>query len=43
LANLPAGLTKEGIMNGDRKSIDAAWDALQLGNTDWWREWKREW
>jgi hypothetical protein len=43
LVTLPSGLTREGILNGDRKSMDAAWDALQLGDTSWWREWKREW
>lgn len=43
LVNLPAGVTQEGILRGDRKSMDAAWDALQLGDTSWWREWKRVW
>jgi hypothetical protein len=43
LVKLPPGPTREGVLSGDRKSMDAAWDALQLGNTSWWREWKREW
>jgi hypothetical protein len=43
LVKLPSSLTREGILNGDRKSMDAAWDALNLGDTSWWREWKREW
>jgi hypothetical protein len=43
LVNLPSGLTRESILNGDRKSMDAAWNALRLGDTSWWREWKREW
>jgi len=43
LVNLPPGTTRESILNGDRNSMDAAWDALRLGDTSWWREWKREW
>ncbi len=43
LVYLPAGVTREGILSGDRKSMDGAWDALQLGDTSWWREWKRDW
>lgn len=43
LVTLPSSVTREGILNGDRKSMDAAWDALQLGDTSWWRGWKREW
>jgi hypothetical protein len=43
LVKLPPNLTREGILSGDRKSMDAAWDALDLGDTSWWREWKREW
>jgi hypothetical protein len=43
LVNLPSGVTREAILRGDRASLDAAWDALRLGNTSWWREWKRNW
>jgi hypothetical protein len=43
LVRLPSGLTREGILRGDRRSMDTAWNALELGNTSWWREWKREW
>ena len=43
LVKLPANLTREGILSGDPKSMDAAWDALDLGDTNWWREWKRQW
>lgn len=43
LVKLPPGVTKENILNGDRAATDAAWNALDLGNTDWWREWKRPW
>jgi hypothetical protein len=43
LVELPPTVTKEKITRGDRAAIDAAWNALGLGNTDWWREWKRRW
>ena len=41
LVKLPSNVTREGIRSGDPKSMDAAWDALDLGGTSWWREWKR--
>lgn len=43
LVQLPPTVTKENILRGDPAAIDAAWNALDLGNTDWWREWKRRW
>jgi hypothetical protein len=43
LVELPPTVTKENILRDDRAAIDAAWNALDLGNTDWWREWKRRW
>lgn len=43
LVELPPTVTKESILRGDRAAIDSAWDALNLGNRDWWREWKRRW
>lgn len=43
LVNLPAGVTREAVLNNNRKSMDAAWDALNLGDTGWWREWRRDW
>jgi hypothetical protein len=36
-------VTRESILRGDPAAIDSAWDALDLGNTDWWRKWKRGW
>jgi hypothetical protein len=41
--NLPREVTREAVLKGDAKAIDAAWNALDLGDTDWWREWKRQW
>jgi hypothetical protein len=43
LVTLPPIVTREGILRGDRESLDAAWDALRLGDTSWWRKWKRNW
>ena len=43
LAPLPANVTRERIVRGDPAALDAAWNALDLGNTDWWRHWRREW
>ena len=43
LVRLPATVTKERVVGGDREALDAAWDALDLGDTDWWRHWRREW
>jgi hypothetical protein len=41
LVALPSTVTEENILRGDPSAIDSAWNALGLGNTDWWREWKR--
>ncbi len=43
LVTLPPEATREAVLRGDGKAIDAAWNALDLGNTDWWRGWKRQW
>lgn len=40
---LPSSVTQESVLRGDPGAIDASWNALGLGNTDWWREWKRRW
>ncbi|MDP8979015.1 MAG: FecR domain-containing protein [Acidobacteriota bacterium] len=37
---VPPDVTREGILAGDAKMIDALWDTLDLGNTAWWRLWK---
>lgn len=36
----PAAVSREGVIAGDPKMIDALWDQLDLGNTAWWRMWK---
>jgi hypothetical protein len=43
LVRLPAGVGREAILSGDMKAMDVAWDALELGDTSWWRGWKRDW
>ncbi len=32
---------RDGILRGDRKSLDKAWEALGLGGADWWRIWRQ--
>ena len=43
LIRLPPQTTREAILSGDRDALNGAWNALRLGNTDWWRDWKRRW
>lgn len=43
LVPLPPDVTRDAVLRGDRRSVDAIWNALDLGNTSWWREWKRQW
>jgi hypothetical protein len=39
----PAGVTREGIRDGNRQMLDAWWDALGLGSTSLWRTWSQQW
>ncbi len=43
IVHLSPDVTSEKIVKGDPAAMDAAWNALNLGDTDWWREWKRRW
>jgi len=43
LVKLPPGTTREAVLRGDPAALDASWNALDLGSTEWWREWKRKW
>jgi hypothetical protein len=36
----PKRVTRAGIIRGERAMIDAWWDELELGDTEWWRMWK---
>lgn len=39
----PSGITREAIARGDRRALDAWWNALGLDSASWWRIWKRKW
>lgn len=43
LVDLPASVSREGVVRGDRIMLDACWQALGMDSADWWREWKRAW
>ena len=36
----PDGVTREGILRGDRRMLELWWDRLGLLEIDWWRQWK---
>lgn len=36
----PRGVTREGVVRGDRGMRDLWWDQLGLGGSTWWRMWK---
>jgi hypothetical protein len=39
----PPGVTRNGIRSGDKRMLDAWWDALGLGSTALWRTWSQQW
>jgi hypothetical protein len=39
----PVGVTREGILRGDRAMRDLWWDELGLGSADFWRDWTGRW
>ncbi len=39
----PNGVTRQGILSGDKHMRDLWWNALGLGDTSWWRMWVQEW
>jgi hypothetical protein len=43
LVPMPDGVTREGILAGNRDMRDAWWTALGLGTADWWRTWRQKW
>ena len=40
---VPPPVTRAAVVAGNRTAFDACWNALNLENTEWWREWKRQW
>lgn len=39
----PPGVTREGILQLDRRMLDLWWNQLGLRNATWWRFWKGPW
>jgi len=39
----PAGVTRAGVLRGDREMLDDWWDQLGLGDTTWWRHLEGKW
>jgi hypothetical protein len=39
----PAGVTRAGVMAGDRAMLDRWWEQLGFGEVKWWRLWQRGW
>ncbi len=37
----PKGVTREGVLRGDKLALDAWWDELGLESARWWRLWKQ--
>lgn len=43
LAPPPGGVTREGILQLDRRMLDLWWNEFGLGDVDLWRHWERNW
>lgn len=43
LVPLPPQVTRAGVLAADSQMLDLCWNALNLENAQWWREWKRQW
>ena len=39
----PQGVTRDAVLRGDRRALDAWWNTLGLDSATWWRIWKRKW
>jgi len=39
----PPGVTRAGVLGGDREMLDRWWDELGFGEMKWWRLWQRSW
>jgi hypothetical protein len=37
------GITRGGVIRGDRAMLEAWWDQFDLEPLSWWREWERPW
>jgi FecR protein len=43
LVAAPAGVTRDSVLGGDRRALDAWWNQLGLDSASWWRLWKSPW
>lgn len=43
VVSMPASANKGAVVRGDRAALDAAWNALDLADADFWRERKQSW
>lgn len=43
LAPPPRGVSREGVLGGNRQMLDAWWDTLGLESASWWRMWETPW
>ena len=43
IVKVPAGVQRSAIIEGNGHALDLCWNALDLGDTSWWRSWKRTW
>jgi len=43
LVPAPAGVTRDAVLAGDRRALDACWNQLGLDSASWWRLWKSPW
>jgi hypothetical protein len=43
LVELPEAMTQEDLLAAHSQTMDTAWEALQLGSSQWWRTWRQEW
>ena len=43
LVAAPAGVTRDRIIAGDSRALDAWWNELGLDSASWWRLWKSPW
>jgi hypothetical protein len=43
LVELPETMSHEDLLAAQPRTMDTAWEALQLGSSQWWRTWRQEW
>jgi hypothetical protein len=43
IVKLPGDVERSAIIAGNASALDRCWNSLDLGDTSWWRTWKRSW